>query len=451
MNQLNESVQANQITLDENRLYITTNSGLWIWNINEKYWTNITKNNGLASNNIQSILIDESFLWLTTGNGLQKISKDNFPYGKKSRLYLKQLLINGKVYKEYNNIQMDYKHAIAFQLESTNYTSNGNFKYAYRIKTIDTNWIYFPGSIEQIELLKLPSGPFEIEIKSIDVFGNDSENTILLKGNVNPPFWQKWWFFILIISFVLLISWMIFKLRIKTIRKNQRKEIEHIQLENELRLTQQAALKAQMNPHFLFNVLNSIKGYIYDNDKKNAVNYLNNFSELVRKVLTLSSLPIVKLKDEIEVLELYIQLEAMLLDGEFEFTKKIDSDFDIDTVEIPSLIIQPYIENAFKHGLRHKRGKKILQLKIQLDQKEEILSVEITDNGIGRVASYELNSHTKQHDSFATKANEKRIDLLNYKKSGIIGVSVIDLNQNEHKTVGTRVILKIHLQNGSNK
>jgi hypothetical protein len=390
-------------------------------------------------------------LWLTTGNGLQKIRKDNYLTGKKSNIYLKQLLINGKVYKEYKNIQMDYKHAIAFQLESTNYTSNGNFKYAYRIKTIDTNWIYFPGSIEQIELLKLPSGPFEIEIKSIDVFGNDSENTILLKGNVHPPFWQKWWFFILIISFVLLISWMIFKRRIKIIRFHQRKEIEHLQLENELRLTQQAALKAQMNPHFLFNVLNSIKGYIYENDKKNAVNYLNNFSELVRKVLTLSSLATVKLKDEIEVLELYIKLEEMLLDGEFEFIKDISSSLDSESIEIPSLIIQPYIENAFKHGLRHKSGKKVLLIKIHLDQKEDVLSVEITDNGIGRVASHELNSHSKQHDSFATKANEKRIDLLNYKKSGIVGVSVIDLNQKEHNTVGTTVILKIHLQNGANK
>ena len=454
VSRLNEPIQGHQIVYFDNQIYVATNQGIWIWHLVNKTWSKINKNSGLASNNIQGIFIQPNFIWLATGNGLQKLPLSHASQvNSKATIYLKQVLINGEKTNAFDGIQMYHNQSLSFSLESTNYYSNDQFNYAYRITTIDTNWIVFPGTIEQIDILKLPSGPFEIEIKSIDVFGNDSKNVLILKGYVAPPFWQKWWFYVLIGSVVLFFSWLLFKFRISRIRVHQQLEIERIQLENKLRLTQQSALKAQMNPHFLFNVLNSIKGFIYENDKKNAVNYLNNFSELVRKVLTLSSLPTVRLTDEIEVLELYIHLEAMLLQGEFEFIKKIDSDLDTDNIEIPSLIIQPYIENAFKHGLRHKTGKKELQLNMYLDSLEsDVLVVEIRDNGIGRKASQEINlTAATQHTSFATAANEKRIDLLNYKKSGIIGVTVVDLTLEENNITGTHVLLKIHLQNDTNK
>jgi LytS/YehU family sensor histidine kinase len=237
----------------------------------------------------------------------------------------------------------------------------------------------------------------------------------------------------------------IFRIRLKTLRKKQIKEIQHLRLENELRLTQQSALKAQMNPNFLFNVLNSIKGYIYDNDKKNAAKYLNDFSILVRKVLEMSSHPRVSLKEELDVLELYIRLEAMLMNDDFDYKIIIAENIDENNIQIPALLLQPYIENAFKHGIRHKIGKKTLTLECNFF--EEILSIRILDNGIGREESRKINEkNTNKFSSFATNALNQRLKLLNMKKPDVVGVEIRDIFNKETNTpAGTEVFIRIHI------
>jgi LytS/YehU family sensor histidine kinase len=200
-----------------------------------------------------------------------------------------------------------------------------------------------------------------------------------------------------------------------------------------------------MNPHFLFNVLNSIKGYIYENDKRNAAKYLSDFSSLVRKVLELSSVPTVSLESELEALRLYIDLEAMLLQSDFSYSVEIDDAVDVSGIRIPALLLQPYVENAFKHGLRHKAGEKRLNIFIHLLEAEELLLVEITDNGIGRKASAELNAENRgEHQSFATSAMEKRIELLNHERKDVVGVEIRD-NFEGNLPTGTTVIIRIHV------
>ncbi len=230
-------------------------------------------------------------------------------------------------------------------------------------------------------------------------------------------------------------------------RKKQDQRLKQLRLENELRLTQQNALKAQMNPHFLFNVLNSIKGYIYENDKKNAAKYLSDFSNLVRKVLEMSSKPQVTLKEELDVLELYIQLEAMLMHTDFTYEIQVEANVDVTGIRIPALLIQPYVENAFKHGLRHKQGPKLLRLNCAFDEQEGILSIRITDNGIGRKASQVINEqHRSNHESFATSAMEKRLALLNSDRPDLVGVEILDLTgDSTGDGTGTEVIIRIHI------
>ena len=222
--------------------------------------------------------------------------------------------------------------------------------------------------------------------------------------------------------------------------------LKQLQLENELRLTQQNALKAQMNPHFLFNVLNSIKGYIYENDKKNAARYLGDFSSLVRKVLEMSALPSVSLADELETLTLYINLESMLLEEDFTFQFHVDDTIDTGGVLIPSLLLQPYVENAFKHGLRHKKGSKQLVIQVSEDRENQLLIIQIQDNGIGRTAAGEINRNQHAaHESFANHANEKRIELLNFERGGVIGVEIEDLISELGAAIGTKVTIRIHI------
>jgi ligand-binding sensor domain-containing protein len=439
------NVQANQIRCVNNELICATNRGLWIYHLKNKTWRNISKADGLATDNIQQLCIVKKSIWLASGNGLQKIPLQNGNISVKGKLYIKNFLVNGKAIDILKPIKLNYNQSLSIQPQASAYKSNGQFKYAYRINLLDSSWSIFPGNTEQIDILKLPSGEITIELKLIDHKGVDSENSIVLSVSVNPPFWQKWWFYVLIALVVLSASYFIFRKRITLMQARQVKEIERINLENELRLTQQSALKAQMNPHFIFNVLNSIKGFIYENDKKNAASYLSNFADLIRKILELSNSPYVKLEQELEALELYIKLEAMLLHKDFSYSIQVDKNIDSSAIQIPALIIQPYVENAFKHGLRHKEGNKELNILLSKPN-HNLLQIEIEDNGIGREAAEKINTaNTKKHESFASTAIEKRINLLNHEKEGIIGVEFIDLKQENNLPAGTKVVLRITL------
>lgn len=445
--QLGENVRVNQIRYYANRIFLVSNKGILTLNPKTQKMRLFNTSSGLASNNIRSIDFSGNLCWVA-GEQLQRIPLSVFKDKKiRARILPRKILVNGKSIASNKLIEIDYNDKLTLIVDGLSYRSNGNFQFAYRIKGLNENWIKVPGEAEKIDFASLPTGNITIEIKLIDFAGQDSLNFIRYKLHVSPPFWQRWWFYVLITLSALVLASGIFRIRLKALRRKQKKELKHLRLENELSLTQQSALKAQMNPHFLFNVLNSIKGYIYDNDKKNAAKYLNDFSILVRKVLEMSAYSHVSLKEELEVLELYIRLEAMLMNDDFEYNIIIDDNVDTDNIQIPALVIQPYIENAFKHGLRHKVGSKKLSLELSFLSKEEILSIRIYDNGIGREESRKINEkNSNKYSSFATNALKQRLNLLNQKKPDLVGVEIRDVTSEEtNLSVGTEIIIRIHI------
>jgi signal transduction histidine kinase len=384
-------------------------------------------------------------LWLATSKGLQAIPL-NYIFSKPlPSIVLSEISVNGKKYSS-NFIQLNHNATLTIKVNSINFASLNNFQFAYRLISRDTHWVMTNAINENIVLSGILAGNFKVEVKAVDYLGRFSANSIIIVGKVIPPFWQRWWFYILVAASGIALAYFVFLLRIKSLRIKQQQAIEKLALENELKLSQQTALKAQMNPHFLFNVLNSIKSFIYENDKKSAAEYLSKFAELVRGILTMSSLPMVKLSDEIKALELYIQLEAMLLEPPFEYTLTVDKSIDAAAISIPSLIIQPFIENSFKHGLRHKPGAKNLQIRIELNDAAHQLKVSIEDNGIGRAQSAVLNSkNSPSHQSFATQANAQRLALLNKDADEKVSVQFEDKVDEQEMANGTIVILNIAL------
>ena len=434
-----------QIRWHNNRIFMASNKGILVFDPSTDRSVLFNRYNGLSSNNIRSISFSGSYCW-AIGESLQKIPLSAF--GKSfspSKIHARQVLVNEKAVRQDEIIELSYKDKLTLIADGICYRSNGTFQFAYRIGETNNNWITVPGSSGKIDFASLPNGNLIIELKLIDHEGKDSVNTIRYNLYVKPPFWQRWWFYVMIALLVAASAFLIFRNRISILRKKQQLALQQLQLENELRLTQQSALKAQMNPHFLFNVLNSIKGYIYENDKKNAARYLSDFSSLVRKVLELSSLSTVALEQELEALKIYIDLEAMLLQSDFAYEIHLDPNVDTSAIQVPALLLQPYVENAFKHGLRHKPGKKRLLISVRMIQQKGLLIVEITDNGIGRKASMELNAqYRNEHQSFATSAMEKRIELLNYERRDVVGVELRDNFEGAHAT-GTTVIIQIHV------
>jgi sensor histidine kinase YesM len=225
----------------------------------------------------------------------------------------------------------------------------------------------------------------------------------------------------------------------------EKQHIEQLELNFEQQLSeiQMMALRAQMNPHFIFNCLNSIQLYTTSNDAAKASDYLNRFSQLIRLVLENSRSEQVTLSNELEALRLYLEMEAMRFKDKLRFHIDVDADLDTDLIDIPPLLLQPYVENAIWHGLMHKPEGGLVQVKVESMQ-EDCLRITITDDGIGRARAMELKSlSATRHKSFGMKVTGERISLINRLYQTHTRVQVHDLTDAAGSPAGTEVVLEI--------
>ena len=219
-------------------------------------------------------------------------------------------------------------------------------------------------------------------------------------------------------------------------KEAQLKELKIDQLNSELK-----ALKSQMNPHFIFNVMSTVDSLIEIGEQDKARKSLRMFSKMMRNTLEQSNEDTILLEDEISLLESYITLEKLLLGDDFNFEINVDEEIDTSYDTIPAMLLQPIIENAIKHGLKHKLGKKDLKVSFKLI--DEVLNIEIEDNGIGRIASAKINESRKNHQSFATKSIEDRIHIINEQHAIKIAIDTIDKYDEQKNATGTLVSIKI--------
>ncbi|WP_245806749.1 tetratricopeptide repeat protein [Arenibacter amylolyticus] len=218
---------------------------------------------------------------------------------------------------------------------------------------------------------------------------------------------------------------------------------KELKSEKKILTLEQSMLRSQMNPHFLFNSLNSIKLYIINNEKKNAVHYLNKFSKLVRKILEASSVKEISLFDELETIELYMNIENIRFSNEINFSITIEDPIDPHTVKIPSLILQPFLENAIWHGLSTKEGEKNIDLRVSREDNHYI-QITITDNGVGRKASERLKKNkVLKGKSVGIDITKERLANFSKDFEHNFQVEIIDLYDDNKQALGTRVVLHI--------
>jgi LytS/YehU family sensor histidine kinase len=235
---------------------------------------------------------------------------------------------------------------------------------------------------------------------------------------VLPPWWRTWWAYALYIIVFIAALWSFIKWREKTIKKEAALKQQKTELEMQV-------LRTQMNPHFIFNSLNSISRFILKNQRIEANDYLTKFSKLIRMILHNSAMPTVKLANELNVLQLYLELECLRFDKKIMYEFQCDPDLDAELIEIPPLLLQPYIENAIWHGLMQKKEEGHLWIKIE--QKGQYLVCTITDNGIGRKMADELkNVSVTKSKSMGMNTTSSRIALLNQSKQSRSDVKIID-------------------------
>ncbi len=251
-----------------------------------------------------------------------------------------------------------------------------------------------------------------------------------------------------IIGILILIASLFYLGRIKARKKAEVIALElketqkRLALEKQYRDAELKALKAQMNPHFIFNALNSIQEYIVLNKKSLASDYLGKFADLIRNYLHYSDTGFISIPEEVHNLNLYLELEKLRFEDELSYSFDVEEKANFELIKIPTMLIQPYVENALKHGLLHKKDNRKLNISIS-KLSSSLVQCIIEDNGVGRKKSEEIKSRLKpNHKSFALDANTQRLDLLNYGKERKIGIEIIDLMEN-HEPKGTKVILTI--------
>lgn len=306
--------------------------------------------------------------------------------------------------------------------------------YAERIpyKINNGEWQNAQPQLWLLSLISLYPGNYTIYFKVNELLIPNST----VQFTILSPIWLRWWF-------VVLIGFFFYRVRLQVQIKQNQILSNKLQLVRNLHQSTLTAIRSQMNPHFFFNALNTIQAYIFSNNKKQASHYLSMFSKLTRNILEMSGKERIKISEEIDALKLYLQLEQMRFEDNFNYEIKVDSNFPTDMAYIMPMLIQPYVENAVKHGLLHVKGDKKLIVEFTQTDKN-VLTVTIDDNGIGRTKSGQLQQQrAKGHTPFTAQANQKRLDILQYTQTAKVGITYIDKHNNKGKPTGTTVILNI--------
>ena len=230
--------------------------------------------------------------------------------------------------------------------------------------------------------------------------------------------------------------------QVRQLKENARNLLENLVLKQKASELEMQALRAQMNPHFIFNALSSINNFILTNNQLQASEYLIKFSRLIRLILENSTLPLISLDKELEALTLYIELEALRFQHRFEYQIILSDDLDVTSIKLPPLILQPYVENAIKHGLIPKEGPG--HLTITISEIKSQLHLTIADDGIGRYQSGLINANANhQHRSIGMQVTSERIGFLNKQHADNSNVSIHDLTDAEGKASGTEISIQI--------
>lgn len=315
----------------------------------------------------------------------------------------------------------------------------------YRMSGIDKDWVTdYSG---QTRYVNLPHGKYLFQVRQKGF----PENVKRLSIIITPGWYESIWFIlgssVLLIAVVLIIL----NLRYKTIAQRnsfEAKSFELLQIKSELGKkiaeSEMAALRSQMNPHFIFNVLNSINRFIITNNQEDASKYLTDFSKLVRLVLENSTSTKVPLYKDLDALRLYLQMEKLRFSTQFNFEINVHPYVDVEFIQIPPLLIQPYVENAIWHGLMHRAS---LDNKVIIDLRlvdEDTLKITVLDNGIGRAAAAEYRSKTATHSkSFGMKITQDRIAVVNQMNNSDTKVEIEDLFAVDGTPAGTKVIIVV--------
>lgn len=422
-----------QMQVHDGIMYLATSDGFQLLNTNGEVQLLLNRSDGLLSNNVADFVVQNGYLWLVVQNQIQRIPMADLtaptftPTARIEALVVNDSLLDYRTSASFNSKQRKF----LFKIGGPSLKFKDEIIYEYRLVGLDDSWQQNAYEENTVEYKSLPTGEFEFQLRAI-CRGKASE-TISYPFRIYAPFWQTWWFIVLVVVCFIAVTIIIYRIQI-------RRQKRLAQQMNELNASKLTAIQSQMNPHFIFNALNSIQDLVLKQDTENSYSYIVKFASLVRRTLNYSDKDLIEFESELKLIDLYLSLEKLRFKEEFDYTFETG---EVDNILVPPMLIQPFIENSLHHGLLHKEGKKEISIRFEI---EDVLICTITDNGVGRARSREIKERqNKSHESFSGNAIKKRFEILKQNYGGDLGFKYIDLYDGE-EAIGTKVQLRIPMQ-----
>lgn len=425
-------------------LWIVTDKGLQFYS-NKREFKNLFRGNGLETYDFKRMESVGNYLFLTSNKGMYAINTQTiFNQNPIPYLFISKIINNEKLVPLNKTIKFnDDENSIQVFFNSTGYQHDYRIQFQYRLKNNNDKWFTIEKGAESLNLSNLADGTYKLQIR-IKYDASKYTDYKEINFEILPPFWKRLWFISVLICGFLIGFYFYFQRKLIKTEKAKQLELDQAYANQELIASQLENLRSQMNPHFIFNALNSIQEFIITNDKDTASEYLVKFSRLIRVYLDHSLQNEIPLSDEISALSIYLELEKVRFEDKLNFEININPFINQNFIKVPSLFLQPYVENALKHGLLHKKDNRQLRLNFEIINQN--LHIEIIDNGIGLAAAKKMKeSRNLGHQSFALSANQKRVQLLNKTRENKIIVSIEEIIENE-TSKGTKVTILIPIK-----
>jgi len=443
---------------DNQNIWLSTYRGLCLFNGKDETFKTFTLSDGALStyfNSYAGLSLANGSIWFGGTNGVTIVPPNNISYvsynpniilndlkvDDESHVNFKDLNASTNNVNELQSLTLSYpKNTISFEFMADDYIDPGAGVLAYKMKGVDESWVKLKqGELGNARYPNMPSGEYEFVMSMNSM--ND-RNTPKAQRSINitvlPPIWETWWFRSLMAVFSLLILFFLIRNRLKQVREKE-------QLQTRIAENKMAALVGQMKPHFIFNSLQSVNRFILKENRKQASEYLGQFSGLIRLMLENSRNTQHTLEEEINFLKLYLRVESQRFSTAFQYDIVMDDKMDVYNIDIPTMMLQPFVENAIWHGVSHKESG-IGSIAISINKKDELLQCHIEDNGIGRKKAAEIAKQMgKSHKSRALLIVQERLQLLFPEQQHLCDISYTDLMDENGVASGTKVSISLPL------
>lgn len=395
---------------------------------------------GLISAETNDVLAQDGYLWVATNKGLSIIdlsaTHKNF---SPPPVYFKSIRADTLSISADVVSQLDYQfNSVNFKYEGVAFRKPGKLRFKFMLEGLDTTWRYTV--LTERTYSNLRPGKYTFKVYAINSNGAVSATPAACTFIVCTPWYRSVWFIMVCVVLVLFVLFVFYRIiRYYLVRKSAReaalnKKIAQIELK---------ALQAQMNPHFIFNALNSIQKFISRNDQDSAYRYLSKFGSLIRRILNHSGKEFISLEEEVNSLKIYLELEQLRMEDRLDYSITVDENLDRSNVLLPSMLIQPFVENAIWHGIMPLgiKGK----VEISFTGVDKGLRCVVKDNGIGRKRSHNLKSSGElKHHSIGMRLTEERLNILSLTEDFHPSMHIIDID--EVGSTGTIVEIIIPLK-----